>query len=83
MVVDSNIINSIGYVAATLVLATFCMHSMRTLRWVAIASNVAFIAYALLAGLGPVPALHSLLLPSICCLLSCAARRHSRRKPQA
>jgi hypothetical protein len=58
-----NIIDPIGYVAATLVLATFCMRSMRTLRWVAIASNLAFMAYAFLADLGPVFVLHALLLP--------------------
>jgi CRP/FNR family cyclic AMP-dependent transcriptional regulator len=57
------ITDPIGYAAATLVLATFCMRSMRSLRWVAIASNLAFIAYALLAELGPVLVLHALLLP--------------------
>jgi hypothetical protein len=45
------------------VLATFCMRSMSALRWVAIASNVAFIAYAYLRGLAPVLLLHMLLLP--------------------
>jgi CRP/FNR family cyclic AMP-dependent transcriptional regulator len=58
-----NIIDPIGYIAATLVLATFCMRSMRTLRWVAITSNLAFMAYAFLADLGPVFVLHALLLP--------------------
>jgi CRP/FNR family cyclic AMP-dependent transcriptional regulator len=58
-----NAMDAIGYVAAILVLATFCMNSMRKLRWVAIASNLAFIAYAVLANLGPVFALHALLLP--------------------
>jgi hypothetical protein len=58
-----NIMDAIGYVAATLVLTTFCMRSMRKLRWVAIASNLAFIAYAVLANLGPVFVLHALLLP--------------------
>lgn len=55
--------DAIGYVAAGLVLATFCMHSMRALRWVAIASNLAFIAYALLADLAPILVLHGLLIP--------------------
>jgi hypothetical protein len=55
--------DAIGYLAATLVLATFCMRSMRKLRWIAIASNLAFIVYAVLANLGPVFALHALLLP--------------------
>jgi hypothetical protein len=53
----------IGFAAAVLVLATFCMSSMSALRWMAIASNVAFIAYGYLGGLAPVLLLHALLLP--------------------
>ncbi len=53
----------IGYLAASLVLATFCMRGMVSLRLVAIASNVAFIAYGHLAHLDPVLLLHVLLLP--------------------
>lgn len=56
-------VNAVGFAAAGLVLATFCMRSMDTLRWVAIASNVAFIAYGYLDGLPPVLLLHILLLP--------------------
>ena len=52
-----------GYIASALVLLTFCMTSMRPLRMVAIASNVAFIAYAITAHLHPVLLLHSILLP--------------------
>lgn len=52
-----------GYIASALVLLTFCMTSMRPLRMVAIASNVAFIAYAMTAHLYPVLLLHSILLP--------------------
>lgn len=55
--------DAIGFVAASLVLATFCMGSMRTLRWVALASNLAFIAYGYLGNLAPVLLLHALLLP--------------------
>ena len=55
--------DSIGYIAAALVLATFCMRSMIALRWVAIASNLAFIIYACSARLAPVLLLHALLLP--------------------
>jgi hypothetical protein len=55
--------NEVGFAAAGLVLATFCMRSMKPLRWVAIASNVAFIAYGYLGGLAPVLLLHALLLP--------------------
>jgi hypothetical protein len=53
----------LGYLASALVLATFCMRDMHRLRWMAIASNLAFIAYALLADLAPVLVLHLLLLP--------------------
>jgi hypothetical protein len=54
---------SIGYLASLLVLATFCMSGMVPLRAIAIASNVAFIGYAALAGISPVLLLHALLLP--------------------
>ncbi len=54
---------SIGYVASMLVLAAFCVRGMLALRVLAIASNAAFIAYAVLAGLQPVLLLHVLLLP--------------------
>jgi hypothetical protein len=60
---DLSLTNEVGFAAAGLVLATFCMRSMKPLRWVAIASNVAFIAYAYLGGLAPVLLLHALLLP--------------------
>ncbi len=53
----------VGYFASLLVLATFCMRDMVALRAVAIASNVAFIAYAAVAGIAPVLVLHALLLP--------------------
>ena len=56
-------VEPLGYLASALVLATFCMRDMRRLRWMAIASNLAFIAYALLADLAPVLVLHLLLLP--------------------
>jgi len=51
---------------------------MVALRAVAIASNVAFIGYAALAGISPVLVLHALLLPmNVCRLLE--AVRESRR----
>jgi CRP/FNR family cyclic AMP-dependent transcriptional regulator len=59
-ITDSDLL---GYAAALLVLATFCMRSMNALRWVAIASNLTFIAYACSASLAPVLLLHALLLP--------------------
>ena len=55
--------NVVGFAAAGLVLATFCMTSMSTLRCVAIASNLAFIGYGYLGGLVPILLLHALLLP--------------------
>lgn len=56
-------VNLLGYGASALVLATFCMRQMLALRLTAIASNVAFMAYGLLAGLDPVLLLHVMLLP--------------------
>ena len=56
-------IDLVGYFASALVLATFCMRDMVALRCMAIASNLAFIAYGGLADLGPVLTLHLLLLP--------------------
>jgi len=53
----------LGYSAAGLVLITFLAQQITTLRAVAIASNVMFIAYALVAWLPPVLALHLTLLP--------------------
>jgi hypothetical protein len=52
-----------GYLASTLVFATFCMKDMVPLRVIAICSNVAFIAYGLGHDLVPVWALHAFLLP--------------------
>jgi hypothetical protein len=70
----ATMVDGIGFAAAGLVLATFCMRSMRTLRFVAIASNVAFIAYGYLGHLAPVLWLHALLLPvNICRLMQLRA----------
>ena len=63
------ITDGVGFAAAGLVLATFCMRGMRTLRFVAIASNFAFIAYGYLGHLAPVLWLHALLLPINLCRL--------------
>ena len=41
----------LGYLASLLVLATFCTGGMVSLRILAIASNLAFIGYAWLAGI--------------------------------
>ena len=53
----------IGFIASALVLAAFGMKDMVNLRVVAICSNFAFIAYALLLHLLPVLLLHVILLP--------------------
>ena len=60
---DSLASDVLGYSAAALVLITFVAQSMRSLRAIAIASNVAFIAYAWVAELPPVLVLHLVLLP--------------------
>ena len=52
-----------GYLAGSLVLCTFSVTSMRRLRWLGIASNLSFIAYAIMLGMLPILTLHSLLLP--------------------
>src|SRR5580658_7230468 len=52
-----------GYIAAALVFCTFYMRTMLPLRWMAIASNVAFLAYAIPLQLWPIVILHGLLLP--------------------
>ena len=53
----------IGFLASALVLATFGMKDMVNLRIVAICSNIAFIAYALVLNLPPILVLHIILLP--------------------
>ena len=56
-------VDLLGYVACGLVLAAFCAASILRLRILALLSNLAFIAYALLMDLTPVLVLHALLLP--------------------
>ena len=58
-----NAYEPVGYLASLLVLATFCMRDMVSLRVVAIASNIAFISYGALAEISPVLLLHVVLLP--------------------
>jgi hypothetical protein len=69
----------VGYLAATLVLAAFCMREMVPLRIAALCSNLAFIIYGLGLDLAPVWLLHALLLPMNGCRLLEALR--SRRIP--
>lgn len=56
-------IDAMGYFAASLVLAAFCAKRMVSLRALAIASNLAFIAYGLSADLWPIVLLHVTMLP--------------------
>lgn len=56
-------IDAFGYLASSLVLVTFCMHSMLALRALAICSNLAFIVYGIGAAIHPVFILHFILLP--------------------
>ncbi len=53
----------VGYLASVLVLATFTMRSMLTLRVLGLASNVAFISYAVMSDLEPILLLHMMLFP--------------------
>ena len=53
----------LGYAASAMVLATFCMSSMLSLRLVAIGSNVLFILFGFAAHIHPVLLLHVVLLP--------------------
>jgi hypothetical protein len=52
-----------GYAASGLVLAGSAMRNMIPLRLLSIASNIAFIAYGLVAGILPILLLHVTLLP--------------------
>jgi hypothetical protein len=55
--------DSLGYLAALLVLATFSMQTMLPLRVTGIASNCVFIAYGYFTAAWPVVILHLILLP--------------------
>ena len=57
------ITDGMGYIAASLVLATFCAKRMVSLRVLAISSNLAFITYGLAAQLWPIVILHTIMLP--------------------
>ena len=78
-----NAYEPIGYLASLLVLATFCMRDMVSLRVVAIASNIAFISYGALAEISPVLLLHVVLLPVNLLRLSESVRSALRRRAEA
>lgn len=77
-----NEVEMLGYAASLLVLATFCMRDMIALRGLAIASNLAFLGYAALAGVHPVLVLHALLLPmNVWRLVEATKRRDLAQAP--
>ncbi|MES2978821.1 MAG: hypothetical protein V4731_10385 [Pseudomonadota bacterium] len=53
----------VGWSAAALTLLAFSCNNILRLRYLALAANVAFIAYGLMAGLWPVLVLHFALVP--------------------
>lgn len=57
------VVQALGYVASLLVFCAFYMRTMLPLRYMVIASNVAFISYGIPLALWPVIVLHVLLLP--------------------
>ena len=75
------VVDAIGYLAASLVVATFCMRSMVALRSVAIASNLAFIGYGYSGDLMPVLLLHLVLLPVNLARLAELGSGHGRALP--
>jgi hypothetical protein len=75
-----NLYEPVGYLASLLVLATFCMRDMVALRAMAIASNLAFIAYGWLVGIDPVLVLHVVLLPTNVWRLAQAVHVGQRRR---
>jgi hypothetical protein len=77
-----NLSEPIGYLASLLVLATFCMRDMVALRAIAIASNVAFIAYGWLVSIEPVLILHVVLLPTNVWRLAQAVHAGQQRSKQ-
>lgn len=59
----TDVANTLGWVAASLVLTSFYLRTMVPLRLVALFSNFAFIGYGLVASAIPILVLHTLLLP--------------------
>jgi hypothetical protein len=74
-----------GYLASGLVIAAFCAKDIVSLRAVALASNLAFLAYGIGLALPPVWLLHAILLPvngwRLCQEMSC--RRAKSPRPPA
>lgn len=53
----------LGWIAAALMMSTFACREARSMRPLAVATNLAFIGYGALADLAPVLTLHLVLLP--------------------
>lgn len=71
-----------GWLAAALMVATFGCREARCMRPLAVATNLAFIGYGLVAALAPVLALHALLLPiNLWRWRECARHRIDSRSP--
>jgi CRP/FNR family cyclic AMP-dependent transcriptional regulator len=77
------LLDLVGYLAAALVLAAFCMREMVPLRIAALCSNLVFIAYGVGLDLAPVWLLHVLLAPmnGYRLLEALLARPHARTRP--
>jgi hypothetical protein len=58
-----NTTDLIGYAASAIVVATFCMRQMVSLRLLAMLGNLVFIVYAFQAGVMPVLLMNAVLLP--------------------
>ncbi len=70
--------DAVGFLASATVVVAFCMKDIVLLRSVALASNVAFLAYGLGLHLAPVWLLHAVLLPVNCGRLFQVMRRQRR-----
>jgi hypothetical protein len=75
---DMRPVELVGYLASALVFATFCVKAMMPLRFIAIASNVAFMIYGYLGGMMPILLLHAVLLPLNAGRLSQALRSENK-----
>lgn len=71
----------LGFFGSLAVLASFCMTATKTLRTVALASNVLFGVYGLLGHVYPVLLLHMILLPINLAKLHQMRSRSSPREP--
>jgi len=75
-------VDGLGFCASLAVLASFCMTTIGSLRMFALASNVLFSIYGLLAHIYPVVFLHMILLPiNLLKLRACNAA--GRRKDES